>query len=408
MAFSNIEKREAVNWKRNLIVLWIGVFFACASYTMVVPFLPVYLLQELNVPNQDIKFWSGLVYSVTFLGAAIMAPYWGARADKVGQRRMAIRAGFGLTFTYMLSALSQTPEQFFCVRMLVGLISGFVPASLSLVSSTLPAHKMGWGMGLMHTAAASGSILGPMIGGYLSTWFGMRMSFFAGGSCIAFATVMVILFVRDVPREQADNRKINVLGDLRVALRNRGLWYVMLMFFLVQACSMIVQPLITMYVSHLMGGRMDDEVIRAAGFVFSLSGIAGIIFGPIWGSRGQKYGYTKALSVVFTGAGLIGLSQYFVSDIWQFGAVMFAYGVFLSGAIPNINARLVEVTDESMRGKAFGLVTSAQQSGGVVGPLLGGFLGGFLSTKVILMITGCILLSAGTYTFVTKVRRCVK
>ena len=57
-----------------------------------------------------------------------------------------------------------------------------------------------------------------------------------------------------------------------------------------------------------------------------------------------------------------------------------------------------------MRGKAFGLVTSAQQFGGVVGPLLGGFLGGFLPTRLILVLTGVILVCAGVYTYLTKVR----
>ena len=66
---------------------------------------------------------------------------------------------------------------------------------------------------------------------------------------------------------------------------------------------------------------------------------------------------------------------------------------------------MVEVTDPSMRGKAFGLVTSAQQFGGVIGPLLGGFLGGFLLTRYILVITGVILLLAGSYTYLTKVKK---
>lgn len=72
-------------------------------------------------------------------------------------------------------------------------------------------------------------------------------------------------------------------------------------------------------------------------------------------------------------AGAINLCQIFVQDIWQFAGIQFVYGLFLAGAVPNVNARLVEVTDPSMRGKAFGLVTSAQQFGGVIGPLLGGF-----------------------------------
>ena len=72
--------------------------------------------------------------------------------------------------------------------------------------------------------------------------------------------------------------------------------------------------------------------------------------------------------------------------------------------MPNINAKLVEVTHPSMRGKAFGLVTSAQQFGGVVGPLLGGALGEFMLTRHILVLTGIILLSTGFYTYQTKVK----
>ena len=85
-----------LHWKLNLYVLWVCVFFCCASYTMCIPFLPVYLLQHLGVAQSDVNEWTGLIYSVTFFTAAVMAPYWGAHADRIGQRLMAIRAGFGL------------------------------------------------------------------------------------------------------------------------------------------------------------------------------------------------------------------------------------------------------------------------------------------------------------------------
>lgn len=393
-----------LHWKLNLYVLWVCVFFTCASYTMCVPFLPVYLLQHLGVAQADVNSWTGLIYSVTFFTAAIMAPYWGAHADRIGQRLMAIRAGFGLAVTYALMGMCQSPEQLFGVRFLAGLVSGFVPASLSLVSSTLPAVKMGWGMGLMQTAVASGSILGPMLGGYVSAWFGMRMSFYIAAVALLIATIMVIALVRDIGHEKGEGKVIHVWADLRTSLQNKGLLFVMSMFFLVQVCVMIVQPLITMYVSYLLGGVVNDDVVKTAGVIFSLAGIAGIIAGPYWGNRGQKRGYTKTLFLVFICAGAINMCQFFVSNIWQYAAVTFVYGLFLAGAVPNINARLVEVTDPSVRGKAFGLVTSAQQFGGVVGPLLGGFLGGFLPTRLTLVLTGFILVCAGVYTYLTKVR----
>lgn len=404
MALFDEHGEKKVNWKVNLVVLWIGVFFACASYTMVVPFLPIYLLHELHVPQDNVNFWSGLVYSVTFLGAAIMAPYWGARADKVGQRKMAIRAGLGLAMTYWLAGISQNAMQLLIVRSLTGVISGFVPASMSLISSTLPERRMGWGMGLMQTAVASGSILGPLLGGYLSSWFGMRMSFFVSSGCLFLGALLVVFLVHDVPiSAERQKAEIHLIQDLKGALSNKNLLYIMCMFFLIQVCVMIIQPLITMYVSKLMG-VMNDDTVKTAGIIFSLAGIAGIIAAPFWGKRGQHFGYIRIFCLVSFGAGFVNLFQMFVQDVWQFAGIQFIYGLFLAGAIPNINANLVEVTDQSMRGKAFGLVTSAQQFGGVVGPLLGGVLGNHLPTRFVLVTTGIILLSISMYTFFTRVR----
>ena len=393
-----------VNWKKNLIVLWTGVFLGCASYTACIPFLPVYLLKELHVAPEQVNFWSGLVYAVTFLGASVMAPYWGAGADRVGQRKMVIGAGFGLALNYMLGGLVQTAPQMLGVRILTGLISGFVPASLSLVSSTLPKEKIGWGMGWMQAAISSGSILGPLMGGYISVWFGMRMSFFVGSFTLFFATLMVIFLVRDLPiSKDAFRQEMHIIRDLKLVLQSRGLLYVMFMFFLVQTCIMTIQPLITLYVNELMGSAGDASV-TASGWIFSLAGIAGIIASPYWGKRGQRNGFVKTLCLVLFCAGSVNLCQIFVSNIWQFAAIQFIYGLFLAGAVPNINATLVEVTSQEVRGRAFGLTTSAQQFGGVAGPLLGGVLGGFMPIKFVLVLTGVVLLLAALYT-VSKVKK---
>ena len=400
----NVHSDNKINWKVNLAVLWTGVFFAASSYTMCVPFLPVFLLRDLGVSQEEVSFWSGLVYSVTFLFAAIMAPYWGAMADKVGQKKMAIRAGVGLVITYIMSATCQNEYQFFVIRGLIGLISGFVPASMSLVSSTMPMDKMGWGMGLMQTALSSGGILGPLMGGYLSSWFGIRASFWLSSVCLTIATLLVIFLVKDVPiSEERRNRKVELISDLKEALKNKGILFTMIMFFLIQVCVMLLQPLITMYVGQLMG-QVNDEAVQMAGVIFSLAGISGILAAPFWGKRGQRYGYVKTFCYITFGAGVVNLLQFFTTDVYQFAVVQFIYGLFLAGAIPNINANLAEVTDKSIRGKAFGLVTSAQMSGGFVGPLLGGALGYFLPTKLVIISTGIILISVAGYTYLKKIK----
>lgn len=391
-------------WKRNLPVLWIGVFLCCASYTSCVPFLPIYLLRDLGVEQADVNYWAGITFSITFLGSSIMAPYWGALADHVGQRKMAVRAGFGLALTYFLTGVCQNVYQLLLVRALCGVVAGFVPACMSMASSSLPEHKMGWGMGLMQTAVASGSIMGPLLGGYLSSWFGMRMSFLVGSAALFVATVAVVFIVKDMTvLQKGSSGAVTLLHDLQESLHNKELLYVMLMFFTVQSCIMLIQPLITMYVGQLMG-TMGDEVVKMSGVIFSLAGLAGIIAAPFWGKRGQRFGYIRTFAVVTFIAGFINLFQVFIDNVWQFAVIQFVYGLFLAGAVPNINANLTLVTDKNTRGKAFGLVTSAQQFGGVVGPLLGGFLGAMMATRYVLVTTGCILMCLALYSYLTRVR----
>ena len=404
MSAYNEENTKNTVWKKNLPVLWLGVFLCCASYTSCIPFLPVYLLRELGVAPEEVNFWAGISFAVTFSGCTVMAPYWGALADHVGQRKMAIRAGYGLALSYFLTGACQDMYQLIGVRILCGLVAGFVPACMSMASSSLPESRMGWGMGLMQTAMASGSIMGPLMGGYMASWFGMRMSFYVGSLALFAATTAVMLVVKDMTiLQKGDFSAISLWRDLKDSLCNKELRFIMFMFFMIQTCVMTIQPLITLYVGQLMGA-MGDEAVKMSGVIFSLAGFAGILAAPFWGKRGQRYGFVRIFALVTFAAGFINLFQIFIQDVWQFAAIQFIYGLFLAGAVPNINADLTVVTDKNTRGKAFGLSTSANQFGGVVGPLLGGALGAVLATRYVLVATGCILMCMGAYSYATRVR----
>lgn len=72
--------------KRNVYTLIIVMFFISAAYTMLIPFLPLYLM-ELGVTGKDVNFWTGMVFSICFLVAGIMGPVWGKLADTKGKRK---------------------------------------------------------------------------------------------------------------------------------------------------------------------------------------------------------------------------------------------------------------------------------------------------------------------------------
>ena len=64
-----------MTWRTQLNISTLCIFFTSASFTMCVPFLPVYLL-ELGAAEDHIEFWSALTFAVTFLISGILAPVW--------------------------------------------------------------------------------------------------------------------------------------------------------------------------------------------------------------------------------------------------------------------------------------------------------------------------------------------
>lgn len=67
---------DARGGMRNVWIITASMTVLAICYTMIIPFLPIYLL-ELGVPKDDVALWSGLVFGITFLIAGIMAPIWG-------------------------------------------------------------------------------------------------------------------------------------------------------------------------------------------------------------------------------------------------------------------------------------------------------------------------------------------
>ncbi len=93
---------QSVNWKRNLFVTWLGCFLTGAAFSLIMPFLPLYV-EELGVSgHQSLNMWSGLVFSITFLFSAIAAPFWGNLADHKGRKIMLLRSALGMGIVMVL------------------------------------------------------------------------------------------------------------------------------------------------------------------------------------------------------------------------------------------------------------------------------------------------------------------
>ncbi|WP_168123628.1 MFS transporter [Paenibacillus sp. HB172176] len=426
------------SWQRTMWILWFGVLFCSSSYTMSVPFLPLFLL-DLGVKDGSVNLWAGVVHSSAFFVGAIMAPLWGMLADKFGKRKMVIRAGLSLAIIYALYAFVQAPWQLVGIRMLQGLVGGFVPASMSIVASIAPKEKLGWSLGMMQAGTMSGGILGPLIGGLLADIFGIRRSFIVAAVIIFAAAIAVLVYVKEKRPETASNDKDAGVASgkpesmsagvdkqdagareeaqgaraassdageerrpgkpaavtYRMAFRNRALMQMLFLLAIFQLAINMIQPQLALHIADLQGSA--DDAMLSAGLVLSLIGIAGIVASPIWGRMGERRGYYRVLVFCLLCAGTVVCLQFFVKALWLFAVIQFVFGLFMAGIVPIVNTLMVQNTDEQFRGRSFGMTTSANQLGAMLGPLIGGLLGLYLGLNWIFVGTGVIMLSAGLY-----------
>lgn len=377
-------------------ILWFGVLFCSSSYTMSIPFLPLFLF-DLGVDKSSVNLWAGIVHASAFLMGAVMAPLWGMMADKYGKRKMVIRAGISLAAIYALFAFVHTPWQLVGVRMLQGFVGGFVPASMSIVATIAPKEKLGASLGLMQAGTMTGGILGPLFGGVLAELFGIRHSFIAASLIILAASVAVVLWVREGKAAEAkpmggESGKKPEPFTYRMAFRNKGLVSMLLVLVVFQLAINMIQPQLALHIADLGG---EKGAMLSAGLVLSLIGVAGIVASPVWGRLGERKGYYRILVFCLMTAGTVVCAQYFVESLWVFALVQFVFGLFMAGVVPIVNTLMVQSTDEQFRGRSFGLTASANQFGSMLGPLIGGLLGLFLGLNWIFVATGVFMFAAG-------------
>ena len=181
---------------RNVWIITASMTVLAICYTMIIPFLPIYLL-ELGVPKDDVALWSGLVFGITFLIAGIMAPIWGKIADNKGKKRMALRAGFAIAVSYVLIGMVSNEYELLLGRAFVGFANGFYPAAMTMVSLSVDEKQVGRALGIFQTGLILGDVVGPFLGGAIESIVGMRPVFYVSGIAVLIATLAVLFFVKE-------------------------------------------------------------------------------------------------------------------------------------------------------------------------------------------------------------------
>ena len=373
-------------WVVTLTILVASAFLMDMSFTMITPFLPVYLSSELGAKASEVDMWSGAVFAVTFFVSGLLGPVWGVLADRKSRKLMALRASIGLTISYALCGIVQTPMQLFAARFFQGLCAGLYPALLALLAASIPARKTGLSMGLMQGGMTVGAVVGPFVGGVLADYFGMRESFFVASIALGLISLLIGFCIKEKPR------------TIKVTSRNWFDWSVLrqpAIFKMLIACAVIhaslfsAQPILPLYIAQLQGGM--DNIMMLSGTIFSVCAISIMIASPILGAAGQKYGFLKVLSCSLFFAGLLISAQVLGRTPLEFGVWRFIAGFAIAGLIPLVNSIISTECPPDKKGEVFGFNFLTGHAGMALGPFAAGALSGWFGYQAVIVASGLIL-----------------
>lgn len=377
------------NWKIILGILTANVVMMASGYTMLIPFLPMYLMNELGVSADDVKMWNGAIFSITFLIGGIMAPIWGKMADTKGKKMMAMRAGAGLAISYFLGGIVTTPLQMFGVRVIQGFAAGLWSVCLAIATSLVPMEKLGVSLGILQAGLTCGNVIGPLVGGSLATLFGMRASFFVAGSLLTIITLVFMFYIPEPPKAAVEEKRQAATPQTKI-LSKPIIRETLIYVAVAQLVILLIQPILSLYVSELNHG--EGNIVFLSGVAFSLVGIASALTAPGWGRFGQEHGFYKALCAATLFSGVISCLVAVPQTLLMFCVANFCYGLCCAGIQPSLSAILASNTNADERGRVFGFMFSAQQFGSMVGPLIGGAIATYAPLKSLFVVAGMVLL----------------
>lgn len=373
-------------WVVTLTILVASAFLRDMSFTMITPFLPVYLSSALGAKASEVDMWSGAVFAVTFFVSGLLGPVWGVLADRKSRKLMALRASIDLTISYALCGIVQTPMQLFAARFFQGLCAGLYPALLALLAASIPARKTGLSMGLMQGGMTVGAVVGPFVGGVLADYFGMRESFFVASVALGLISLLIGFCIKEKPR------------TVKVTSRNWFDWSVLrqpAIFKMLIACAVIhaslfsAQPILPLYIAQLQGSM--DNIMMLSGTIFSVCAISIMIASPILGAAGQRFGFLKVLSCSLFFAGLLISAQVLGRTPFEFGVWRFIAGFAIAGLIPLVNSIISTECPPDKKGEVFGFNFLTGHAGMALGPFVAGALSGWFGYQAVIVASGLIL-----------------
>ena len=378
---------NSTDWQRNLKIAWIGTFFTGASFSIVMPFMALYI-EELGVKGDMVEWYAGLSVAISALASALVSPVWGRLADRYGRKPMMIRASMVMTFT--MGGLALVPNVFWLLflRTLNGLFAGYVPNATALIASQVPQNRSGYALGTLSTGLTAGVLIGPLLGGTLSEAFGMRGTFLLVGLILFICCLLTIFGLRE-NFQPVEKGEMMTLSQVFAKIPSKSMLIgLFVTSMIIQISAQSIAPMLALYIRYL-GQR--ENILFYSGLIVSAMGFSSLLSTPYLGKLGDRIGNHRLLLMGLFYSFLLYFLCGFAGSALQLGILRFAYGFGVGALMPSVNSLLTKMTPKEGISRIFSFNQSFSYIGQVLGPFVGSAVATGLGYRWVFFVTAMIV-----------------
>jgi MFS family permease len=359
------------SYRRNQFAITAAAFVGFTGFTLVMPFLALYIQQLGATDRADVAFWTGITLGVTPAISALCGPLWGRVGDRFGNQVLVQRSLLGGMCVMVLMAYAQQPWHLFALRTVQGFIAGYGPLTLAMAALSAPPDRMARAIATVQTAQRMGPAIGPVIGGVLASMMGLRNVFLVSAGVYAFASVIMATLYA-APRGKAAGDA----GSQRVSFRNilafENFLLLMMVIFSLQLVDKSFGPVLLLYLNQLGYGADQSAVL--AGVLFSVLAVSGAGGNQLAATLLKRMAPRAVIdAAVLTAAAALALFAIGSSTVLLVLA-MLIFGGSVGTAMTASFSAAGSVIPRHVHSASFGFLSSASLIGFAISPILSGLV----------------------------------
>ncbi|RMC48119.1 MFS transporter [Lactobacillus sp. ESL0225] len=385
------------NWHKAFYTLWLGCFITGMGYSMTMPFISLFIADLGHYTQLQVSLYSGLAFAMTFIAQAIVSPYWGNLADRKGRKLMCMRASGVMALTITATGFAPNAIYIIVMRFIQGAFSGYINNATALIAGETPHQKSGWVMSQMMTAGTAGNLVGPLLGGVLSNFFGnwlggawgYRIPFFITGFLMVLVFLGSTFLVKEdfTPVSRAEMKPMSEIMHTLPHVKLIAAMFVTTL--LVQAANMSIDPIVSLYVKSMMPN--SKNIAFVAGIVAATPGLGTLLAASKIGHKMDEIGPLKILRVGLIVGAILFIPMALTHSPWILAGLRFLLGIASAAMLPAAQTVLTLNTPSESFGRIFSYNQSFQAVGSVFGSLMGSAISGVFNYATVFWTTGLML-----------------